>query len=128
MEWIRLIGFCLLSSVLIIIVRQMNPLMAGLMSSVFGMLFLNAVLPQIQGHVESMRNFISQTGLEGRYYADMLKAMGIVLLTQTAAQICQDMGENTIAERVEQCGRLALLGIAVPVFIELTELAVSALR
>ena len=39
----------------------------------------------------------------------------------------QEMDAQNVACRVEMCGRIALLGIAVPVFIELTQLAVGIL-
>ena len=57
----------------------------------------------------------------------MLKAMGIVLITQIAIQVCEDMGASSITRRVELCGRIALMSIAVPVFIELTQLVIGVL-
>lgn len=128
MEWVRLIGFCLLAAVLVAALRQMNPSFAGLMCAAFGVMILSAVLPQVREYVEMIRTFLENTGLEGAYYRVMLKAMGIVLVTQIAVQVCKDMDAPSVAQRVELCGRLALLGIAVPVFIELTQLSLDVLR
>lgn len=128
MEWVRLIGFCLLAAVLVAALRQMNPSFAGLMCAAFGVMILSAVLPQVREYVEMIRAFLENTGLDGAYYRVMLKAMGIVLVTQIAVQVCKDMDAPSVAQRVELCGRLALLGIAVPVFIELTQLSLDVLR
>ena len=54
--------------------------------------------------------------------------MGMVLLTQLAVQACEDMEAASIARRAEFVGRMALLSLAVPVFMELTQMAVDALR
>ena len=54
--------------------------------------------------------------------------MGIVLVTQLAVQVCQDMDAPSIARLAVLCGRIALLGVAVPVFMELTQMAVDVLR
>ena len=128
MEWIRLIGFCLLAAVLATILRQTAPAVAGLLSVAFGAMLLSAALPSIREYIETIRLFLSTLGLEGAYYKTMLKAMGIVLITQLAVQACRDMDAPSIAQRAELCGRLALLGIAVPVFISLTQMAVDVLR
>lgn len=128
MEWIRLIGLCVLTAALVVTLRQMNPVMAGLLCAAFGVMLLGMVLPEIGRYVETIRSFLQSIGLEGDYYAVMLKAMGIVLITQVATQICSDMDAPAIAQRVELCGRLALMSIAVPVFMGLTQMAVDALR
>ncbi len=128
MEWIRLIGFCLLAAVLTAILRQTTPAVAGLLSIAFGAMLLGAALPSVREYIEMIRSFLATLGLEGAYYKTMLKAMGIVLVTQLAVQACQDMDAPSIAQRAELCGRLALLGIAVPVFISLTQMAVDVLR
>ena len=67
-------------------------------------------------------------GLEGAYYTVMLKAMGVVLVTHIASQICCDMGVQGIGESVELCGHIAMMGIAIPLFVDLTRMAVDVLR
>ena len=128
MEWLRLIGICLLSGVLVMLLRQLHPAMAALLCAVFGVMVVAAVLPDLRSYVVSIRDFLLSLGLDGQYYTVMLKAMGIVLVTQIASQVCRDMDAPSVAQRAELCGRLALLGVAVPVFIELTRLAVDVLR
>ena len=127
MEWFRLIGFCILAAVMVVAFRQISPVWAGLICSVFGVMMLSFILPQMHGYIESIQGLLQTVGLEGKYYQLMLKTMGIVLVTQTAAQVCRDMDAPAVACRVEMCGRIALLGIAVPVFIELTQMAVGIL-
>ena len=128
MEWLRLIGFCLLAASLVMVLRQMHPQTAGLLSVVFGVLVTTLVLPDVGRTVAEIRTFLESLGLGAQYYRIMLKAMGIVMVTQLAVQVCQDMDAPSIARRAAFCGRIALLGVAVPVFMELTQLAVDVLR
>ena len=123
-----MIGVCLLTTMIVVILKQMNPAAAGILCAAFGVMLLGAMLPQIQQYIEWIQQFLIDIGLETEYYSVMLKAMGIVLVTQIAAQICSDMGVLNIAERVELCGRVAMLGIAIPLFINLTRMAVDVLR
>ena len=128
MEWLRLIGFCILTAMLVVVLRQMHPATAGLLAAAFGILMLGALLPQIKAHIDTVLALMDSLHLDGMYGAVMIKAMGIVLVTQIAVQVCRDMDAASVALRAEFCGRLALLGIAVPVFVELAQMAVGVLR
>lgn len=127
-EWLRLIGFCLLAASMVMVLRQMHPQTAGLLCIAFGVLVMALVLPDIGEMIGTIRTFLLSLGLDAQYYRIMLKAMGIVLVTQLAVQACQDMDAPSIARRAAFCGRIALLGVAVPVFMELTQMAVDVLR
>ena len=128
MEWLRLIGFCLLAASMVLVLRQMHPQTAGLLSIAFGVLLVMMVLPGIQAYIENIREFLSELNLDTQYYRILLKAMGIVLVTQLAVQFCQEMDAPMIARKAEFCGQIALLGVALPVFMTLTRMAVDILR
>ena len=128
MEWIQLIGFCLLAAVMVMLLRQMSPQIAALLSVAFGAMVVSLILPSIRSYVETIRTFLASLSLEAEYYRVMLKAMGIVLVTQLATQVCQELDAPSIAQKAELCGRVALLGVALPVFVSLTQMAVDALR
>ena len=128
MEWLRLIGFCLLVAMMVAVLRQMHPAAAGLLTAAFGVLLMGCLLPQIKNHADTVLALMASLNLGGMYYSVLLRAMGIVLVTQLAVQVCRDMDAPSVAQRAEFCGRLALLGVAVPVFTELTQMAVDILR
>lgn len=105
---VRLIGFCLLAAVMTMLLRQMNPGMAALLCVAFGAMTLLMLLPAVGEYAAQIRDFLSELSLEAVYGQTMLKAMGIVLMTQFAAQVCRDMDAPSIACRAELCGRLML--------------------
>ena len=117
---IRLIGFCLLAAVMTMLLRQMNPGVAALT--------LLTLLPAVGEYVTQIQAFLATLALDAVYGQTMLRAMGIVLITQFAAQVCRDMDAPSIACRAELCGRLLLLGVSLPIFLKLTQMAVGALQ
>ena len=125
---LRLIGFCLLAALMTMLLRQMNPGAAALLCVAFGAMTLSMLLPAVGDYVAQIREFLSSLALDAGYGQTMLRAMGIVLMTQFAAQVCRDMDAPSIACRAELCGRLLLLGVALPIFLELTQMAVGALQ
>ena len=128
MDWLKMMGFCLLCAVMVLILRQMNPQMAGILAALFGVMLASSILPELAAYIDRIMVFIQSLDLDEQYFRILLKAMGIVLVTQISTQLCKDMDAPSVAQRVELCGRLALLGIAVPVFIELTRLSLDVLR
>lgn len=127
-EWLPLLGFCLITGIMVMILRQMHPAMAGLLSAVFGAMLLGTLLPQIKAYVDVIQRFLFALDIDAQYFKIMLKAMGIVLVTQLTMQVCQDLNAPSIAQRAEFLGRMAMLGVAIPVFIELTQMAVDVLQ
>ena len=127
MEWTRLLGLCVLAAALTMILQQMNAPAAALLAAAFGVMALFSVLPQIGRYAQEIRSLLQRIGLEETYYRIILKVMGIALITQITAGICTDMGASSAAKHAEMCGRLALMGVAVPVFVQLTEMAVGVL-
>ena len=128
MEWLRLIGFCLLAGAMVMILRQMQPQAAALVSVAFSVLMVSAALGPIAGYIESVHQFLYTLDLDEQYFRIMIKSMGMVLVTQLAVQVCEDLEAPSVAKRAEFVGRLALLSVAVPVFLELTQMAVDVLR
>lgn len=49
----------------------------------------------------------------------MLKALGIAFLVAVSASFCRDLGENGIAEKIELCGKSAVLALSLPVLTEI---------
>ena len=128
MEWLRLMGFCLLAGAMVMLIRQMQLQAAALLSVAFGVMIVSATLAQVAGYIENVRAFLASLNLDAQYWRVMVKAVGIVLVTQLAVQACEDMDAASIARRAEAVGRLALLSVAMPVFMELTQMAVDVLR
>ena len=59
MEWLRLIGFCLLAAAMVMVLRQLSPAMAGLLAAAFGVLLVGLVLPQVRAYIETIRAFLA---------------------------------------------------------------------
>ena len=128
MDWLGLLGLALLCAGMVMLLRQMFPPAASVLTIVFGIMMLCTLLPLIREYVNAISSFLSGVSLGGEYSETMLKTMGIVLLTHLSSEACQELGAPGIARYAEFCGRVALLGIAVPVFISLTEMAVEVLQ
>ena len=73
--------------------------------------FLMRLAEPVVDFMSKLRNL---AGLDKALMTPMLKTIGIGILTQLSATICADAGENAIAKRVEVCGGVLALYVALP--------------
>jgi stage III sporulation protein AD len=45
-----------------------------------------------------------------------MKVMGIAYLTEFGSLICRDAGENAVGSKLELCGKIMVLVLALPIF------------
>lgn len=64
--------------------------------------------------VEFLGSLRRLAGLSSELMTPMLKAIGIGLLTQIAANVCADAGQNAVAKLIELCGSILALYVSIP--------------
>ena len=55
----------------------------------------------------------------------LLKAVGVGYVSQIGGDVCRDLGAESVAAKIELCGRAELLLLSLPLFAELLELSYS---
>ena len=66
---------------------------------------LAAVLQRAIPLFRNIQNMLSQSGLSEEYLHIIFKALGVCLLTQLAADVCRDVGEQALANKAEFAGK-----------------------
>jgi len=118
-----------------LIVRQVKPELA-LFVQLGGVLavalLLMGVLRDLLAAVQGMLQFAPGGG-DGAFggnssYTMLVKALGICITSQLAADVCRDSGSASLANVVELGGRLLVLGLTLPLLRSIAELAVGLIR
>ncbi len=125
MEFFSIIGIGIIAAILAIVLRQMKPEFAMLISLMAGVVILFAIIGSIAPLIEEIQNIMSAASLPTEYAQILLKALGICFITQLACDSCRDAGESAIASKVELAGRIAVLLISIPLFKEILTIASS---
>ncbi len=127
MDIARWVGLGIGAAVLYAVLREAKPDMAALLSLAAGAVLMLGVLGGVQEVLEAMRSLSSRVGLEGTYVSTLLRVIGIAYLAQFGAQACRDAGAGGIADKVELCGKVAVLSIAAPVVVSLMDVVTGVL-
>ncbi len=128
MEFLSLIGVALTAAVLAVLLRQYKPDYALLIGIGAGVLILIAVITKAQPVFEEISTLMSGAHVNSEYILILIKSLGICFVAQLASDACRDAGESAIASKVELAGKFAVLLIALPLFGQIANLALSMMN
>ncbi len=122
---IKILAFLLLAAFLGVFLNGYNQTAAMLTviatASIVLVLLLKTVFPAINTLSSLFSSNINGNG----YFTSALKALGIAYVSNFAADVCRDFGQNAIAAKAEFAGRCAMFIITVPMMTGLAETALK---
>lgn len=101
------------------VVKRSSREHALLMAAVAVVLLLLAALEEVRPLFRQLETLAA--AFPGECFPAMLKAAGITIAGQLAAQLCRDAGEGALAWAVELGAKAAILAAAFPLLLQLLE-------
>lgn len=92
-----------------------------------GALILVVSISQISGVINLLKDISSRANINSQFLGIILKITGIAILTEFAVSICQDSGENAIANKIDIGGKAIIITISIPIISSLLETILKVL-
>lgn len=127
MTFYGVVGFGLMVTVLLLIVRKERPEMAVPLSIAASALILIGLIKDISRILSVFETLASKARINSGYLKLVVKIVGIAYLAGFGAQICKDAGENSMAAKIELAGKIFILGLGVPIMAGLLEMIIRNL-
>ena len=125
MSVLQICGAALLTAVLSSVLRAAGGGGgAALLSALGGMGVLLLAVERYRKPIEVMLQMGEEAGIRAATET-VLRMLAIGFISAVAAEVCRDMGEGTLAARVELLGRAEILLLCLPFLSELFSLALS---
>ena len=115
MEIVKIVGVGLIATVLVILLKQYRPEFALYLSLAAGVLLFSMVIGKMASIVELLQNLANKSNFHSQFLLILLKITGIAILTEFAVSICKDMGESSIASKVDLGGKILVISLSIPV-------------
>ncbi len=128
MELTGILPLLLIAAFLTVLLRQYRPELALGVGVTAGVLLLTAVIGSLTPSLSSLQGMLQAAALPTEYVAVLFKALGLCLITQFSADACRDAGETALAAKAEFAGKVALLVLSLPLFEEITSLALELMQ
>ena len=116
MEVLPFAGLGIIAALVCVMLRQLRPEYAMLLSVAAGVFILLALVPGILQIIEQIQSMTARANVPDEYIGILLKAVGICFVTQISCDTCKDAGENAISAKIEMAGKIAVLIISLPLF------------
>lgn len=125
---IKIAILCVISAAFLIFLKQNRPEFALLYKFAVLTFIGVAVLLTVGSAVTEIEEIQSLFGENGAFLKILLKALGISVTAQLAADICRDCGEQTLASAVEMTAKLSVVLMALPAAKQLVEISLEWLK
>ena len=124
MSVLQICGIAVLTAALSAVLKTVGRGSASLLSSLGGIGILLLVVERYRTPIEAMLKMGEAAGIRAATET-VLRMLAIGALSAFAAEVCRDMGEVTLAARVELFGRAEILLLCLPFLSELFTLALG---
>lgn len=128
MDIVKIAFVGILTVLLYGLLRQIKPEIAPLIvlgGAAVILITLTDSLLNVSGSVDEM---MSLAGLEKENVSLLMKALGICVVTQVAADICYDNSCSSIAAAVELAGRVGAVALAMPMIKTVAQIAIGLIN
>lgn len=121
MEIAQIVGIALITTILLIILRQERPVMAVLLSIVFSIMVFAFMMGKMSSIIEVMKELTRRAEVNYFFLSTILKILGVAYLSEFAAAICNDAGEQAVGKKVEFAAKIIIAVLALPIMIAILE-------
>ncbi len=126
MNFLSVCGLALAVMLFLLLIRRFSPELAPpltLCLTIFLTLAAVTAMIPLFAYLKEL-----ELGTFDTYLPYMMKSVGISILSSTAASLCRDCGESSIASKLELLGKCEILLLSLPLLRELLTLAGDLMR
>lgn len=117
----QIVGLALITTVMLLILRQQKPVMAVVLSIVFSVVIFIAMMGKMSSILEVMEEISHRAAVNNMFFSTLLKILGVAYLGEFAVAICQDAGEQAVARKVEFAAKMIIAVLALPIMVAILE-------
>ncbi|SHJ67198.1 stage III sporulation protein AD [Anaerobranca californiensis DSM 14826] len=127
MNIMSFVAFAIITTVLVVIVKQQKPEIAMQIRVVAAAVIFLALASSIYYIMKIFEDLALQAELNIVFLGTILRIIGIAYITEFGAQICQDANENTLANKVILAGKTLMLILAIPIISTILKTLITIL-
>lgn len=115
MDIIKIILVGVVTSISTVILKQVKPELSILSTLAGSLVMLLLIVDHLTGIISSFQEIVSKTSINFKLFGSILKIVGVGYLAEFGANICQDSGNSSIADKILFAGKVIILFLAFPI-------------
>ena len=127
MQIVKVIGVGLIGALVAGLLRQEKSELYIFAVIAGGALILVIILSSLAEVIAQFGLLVGKSGVDDSLFAGVLKIIGVGYITEYAAALCSDYGVNSIANKLQLAGKIAIFFMTMPILSNLVEVISSIL-
>ena len=128
MDVFKIVGIGLTGAILSLSVKQYRQEFSVCIGIITAVILLFFIADGILNIFSVIEEIILKSGVKKEYLISVLKIIGVSFLSQFAAEICRDAGENSIAVKLEMAGKILILTFTLPIINSFLDICIDAIN
>lgn len=128
MEIVKIILVGVITCVASVILKNIKPELSLLVSIGGGIVILIMIVNALVNVVSGFSSVVSQANVSTTLFSSVLKIVGVGYLTEFGANICQDSGHASIADKVLLAGKIIILCLALPIVNSMINVVIGLIK
>lgn len=114
MEVLKIVGFAIVATTLIIIIKEQKPEIAILLTCVSSILIMMYAISQMSGVIDMLNKLVETSNINKEFLTIILKVTGIAYIVEFGKNVCIDAGQSAIATKLEMAGKVIIVVLSFP--------------
>ena len=127
MEIVKIVAIGLATVFASMIVKQTKPEISILINIAGGILLIFMVVNMLGEVFTNFLSIFQKTGIDNNLLVPILKIVGVGYLCEFGANVCNDAGCSSIADKVLFCGKIVILLLALPIIKSVIDVVMGLL-
>jgi stage III sporulation protein AD len=127
MEIVQIVGMGLVTTILVVLLREDKPEIALQLSIVVGTIIFLMMLDKILSVVNVLKQLSSRANIDMLYMSTILKVVGVAYIAEFGAQICKDAGSASTASKIEFAAKIIIMVLSFPILLAVLDLILKIL-
>ena len=126
-EILKIVAIALVTVFAQMLIKQTKPEIAILISIVGSILIIILSVNTLSGVISSFYGIFKATNVDTSILTPLLKIIAIGYIAEFGANICQDAGASSVADKVLFSAKVVILIISLPIVTKVIDMVVSLL-
>ena len=122
MDIFKIIGVGIITAVTALIVKQIKPEVSIIITISGGIIMLLMLVESLTSIFAAFNSIVEKSGLASGLFTTILKIIGVGYITEFAANLCNDSGASSIADKILLAGKIIILVLALPIVTNIIDI------
>lgn len=127
MEIVQIVGIGLVTTILVVLLREDRPEIAIQMSIVIGAIIFLMMLDKIASIINILKELSQRASIDTVFMSTIFKIIGIAYIAEFGAQICRDAGSSATASKIEFAAKIIIMVLSLPILMAVLDLILKIL-